>query len=238
MSIPNHLPHKQPSPIAVSTPLTTSNSSTTSTQVLLLPILPAACTICLTYFFAALRSLLDHHAPLLAKTNKSSRTAPTPWITTEILSLKSARSRLKHTYIASHSIFDLKLLRSATNRYHKFIAAAKKSFYASLVQSSSSKSRALWTTINNILQRTANRSLPTLSSLAARPQLFATYFSDKISKLHFNLQTNPSSTSSFSPTFTPSSTPLSLLPPYSKSTIYFLNPLTHTVISILFLPAY
>ena len=30
--------------------------------------------------------------------------------------------------------------------------------------------------------------------MAALPQLFAPYFSDKISKLHFNLQTNPSST--------------------------------------------
>ena len=88
-------------------------------------------------FFTTLRSLLDHHAPLLTKTNISSRTAPTPWITTEILSLKSVRRRLERTYIASHSIFDLKLLRSATNRYHKFIASAKKSFYASLVQSSS-----------------------------------------------------------------------------------------------------
>ena len=45
--------------------------------------------------FTTLRSLLDHHASLLAKTNKSSRTAPTPWITTEILSLKSARRRLE-----------------------------------------------------------------------------------------------------------------------------------------------
>ena len=80
----------------------------------------------LDLFFATLRSLLDHHAPLLTKTNKSSRTAPTPWITPEILSLKSARRRLEHTNIASHSIFDLKLLRSFTNRYHKFIAAVKK----------------------------------------------------------------------------------------------------------------
>ena len=90
----------------------------------------------LDLFFAILRSLLDHHAFLLSKTNKSSRTAPTPWITTEILSLKSARRRLKRTFIASHSIFDLKLLRSATNRYDKSVAVAKKSFYASLVQSS------------------------------------------------------------------------------------------------------
>ena len=108
-----------------------------------------------------------------------------------------------------HSIFDLKLLRSSTNRYHKFIAAAKKSFYAALVQSFSSKPRAHWKTINNILHRTANRSLPTSSPLAVLPQIFATYFSDKISKLHFNLQTNPPfHRGSFSPTFSPSSTPL------------------------------
>ena len=118
-------------------------------------------------FFTTPRSLLDHHAPLLAKTNKSSHTSPTSWISTEILSFKSAHRRLERTYIASHSISYLKLLRSATNRYHKFIAAAKTSFYASLAQSSSSKPRALW-----------------------------------------------------------------------KSTIYSLNHLIHTVISILFLPLY
>ena len=78
------------------------------------------------------------------------------------------------------------------------MAAAKKSFYASLVQSSSSKPRALWKTIHSILYRTVNRSLPTSSNLAALPQLFATYFSDKISKLHFNLQINPSSTPALS----------------------------------------
>ena len=158
-------------------------------------------------------------------------------LTTEILSLKSARRRLERTYIASHSIFDLKLLRSAINRYHNFISAAKKSLYASLVQFFSSKHRALWKTINNILQRTVNRSLPTSSPLAALPQLFATCFSDKISNIHFNPQTKPSSTParSLPPSPLLYST-LLLLPPYSKSTIYSLNHLIHTVISILFLP--
>ena len=160
----------------------------------------------LDLFFAIRRSLLDHHAPLLTKTNKSSRTASTPWITTEIFSLKSARRRQEHTYIATHSIFDLELLLSATNHHHKFIAAARKSFNASFILSSSSKPRALWKTVNNILQRTANRYLPTTSPLAALPQLFVTYISDKISQLHFILQTNHSSTSAHS--FPPSSPPL------------------------------
>ena len=91
----------------------------------------------LDLFFATLRSIHDHHAPLLTKTNNSSCTAPTLSITPEILSLKSALRRME-----SHSIFDLNFLRSSTNRYHKFIAAAKKSFYAALFQSSS-KPRAL-----------------------------------------------------------------------------------------------
>ena len=153
MFIPTHLPHQQPLLMAVSTPLTTPNSSTTSTQVLSLPTLPADCPICSIYFSQPFAHYLII-TPLLTKT-KTSRTAPTPWITTEILSLKSARRRLERTYIASHSIFDLKLLRSATNRYHKFIAVTKKSFYASLVQSSSCKHRALWKTINNILLQIA-----------------------------------------------------------------------------------
>ena len=50
MSIQTHLPHKQPSPIAASTPSTTPNSSPTSTQILSLQTLLAACPICSTYF--------------------------------------------------------------------------------------------------------------------------------------------------------------------------------------------
>ena len=73
--------------------------------------------------------------------------------------IKSDRRHLERTYIASHSIFDLKLLRSATNRYHKFIVAAKKLFYAALIQSFTFKPRALWKTINNNTQNW--KSLPT-----------------------------------------------------------------------------
>ena len=50
MSVPIHLPHQQPSPIAVSTPLTIPNSLMTSTQVLSFQTLPAACQTCSTHF--------------------------------------------------------------------------------------------------------------------------------------------------------------------------------------------
>ena len=50
MSVPIHLPHQQPSRIAVSTTMTTPNSLMTSTQVLSLQTLPAACPTCSTHF--------------------------------------------------------------------------------------------------------------------------------------------------------------------------------------------
>ena len=197
MSIPTHLPHQKPSPIAASAPSTTTihrRPQLKSSHYKPSQLLARSARLIFRNPSLTIRS----SRPLLTKTNKSSRTAPTPWITPNIFSLESARRRLERTYIASHSIFDLKLLRSSTNRYHKFIAAVKKSFYAALVQSSSSKPRALWKTINNILHRTANHFLPTSTPLAALPQLFATYFSDKISKLHFKPTNQPSSTSAHS----------------------------------------
>ena len=148
-------------------------------------------------YFTRLCSPLDHYASLLTTTNKSSRTAPTAptaWITTEILSLKTARRRLERTYIQSHSIFDLNLLRSAPNHYQKFIAAAKKSFLSSLVHSSSSNPRAL--------EKLSTRSYTELQ-IAPYPHhlLWLPYLSYlpptspiKSKQLHLNLQTNRSST--------------------------------------------
>ena len=104
---------------------------------------------------------------------------------------------------------------------------------------SSSKPRALWNTINNILHRTANRSLPTSS-------LWLPYHSYLP---HTSLIKSQSFISTCKPTSHPPQLILShlhpllystlpLLSPYSKSTICSLNHLIHTVISILFLPPY
>ena len=70
----------------------------------------------------------------------------------------------------------------------------KKSYISSLIVSSASNPRPLWNSINYILHRTTNNYLPACSLFSDRPQLFATNFSNKISKLHFNLETNPSPT--------------------------------------------
>ena len=113
MSVPTHLPHQEPSPIAV--------SSINAIDYLIFKSSYYKPSQLLDSYFATLCSLLDHHSPLLTKNNKSCRTAPTPWITTEILSLKSARRRLERTYIASHSFFHLPSIASISLSLYIYI---------------------------------------------------------------------------------------------------------------------
>ena len=172
------------------------------------------------------------HAPLITKSNKSSRTTLSPSITSEIIKLKSSRRRLERTYISSHSLLDFKILRTATNCYHRAISAAKKVYFSSRILSSLSNPRTLWKNINHILHRNINRTLPTSSPLSSLPQLFATYFSDKITKLYFNLQSNPSTTPIHLPPPSPlvSSSPLPL-PHYWKLPTLCPSRLIHPVVS-------
>ena len=127
MSVPTHLPHQQPSPIAVSTPLTTPNSLMTSTQVLSLQTLPAACQTCSTDFSQP----VAHYSIItpLSSSKPINPLALLPFpgspLKSSVLSLSAA---VWNASTSPHSIFYLKLLRSATNRYYKFKATAKNSF--------------------------------------------------------------------------------------------------------------
>ena len=89
---------------------------------------PNALTDLLDLYFSTLHSLLDCYASLLSKTNHSSCSSPSPWITPDILNLKSARHHLECIYINSRSISNWKMLHTTTNRYHKTILAAKHLF--------------------------------------------------------------------------------------------------------------
>ena len=142
-----------------------------STPVLTKP--PVTLTDLLDSYFTTLRSLLDRHEPLITKSNKSSRTTFSPWITSEIIKLESSRRRLESI---SHSFLDFKILRTATNRYHRAISAAKKAYFSSRILSSLSNPRTFWKNINHILHRNTKRIIPTSSPLSSLHQLFATCF--------------------------------------------------------------
>jgi exonuclease III len=137
---------------------------------------------------STLKNLLDKHAPLISKSIRSKPSQP--WFTPALNKLKSAKRRLERAWSKSHSSDDLKLLRSATNHYHAAVIKAKRNFNISLISSQVTNPRQLWKTVNKLLHRTLPQVLPSSESLSLLSQSFATFFSDKIHKLHTSLLLN------------------------------------------------
>jgi len=87
---------------------------------------------------------------------------------------------------------------------HAAIIKAKRTYNSSLISSSSTNPRQLWTNINILLHRSSLPALPSYDSLSLLCQSFANFFSDNIHKLHTSLLINRISASPHFPIpFTP-----------------------------------
>ena len=148
----------------------------------------------LTLYNSTLSSILDKHAPLITKQFTSRKS--NPWITPAILALKSARRKMERIYNSTRSLLDKQILNTATNHYNKVIASAKKCYHSNLVQSSASNPRELWKTINTLLHRNKTSPLPSPATFptASLAQSFASFFTDKIAKIHLTFSLTPTRT--------------------------------------------
>jgi len=90
-----------------------------------------------------LTSLINRpiHAPLKTKTIRAKPI--NKWYTPALSVLKTARRHLEYLCLRTHSPHHLKLVLTASNKYHSAIIAAKKRFNASLIASSSSSADSL-----------------------------------------------------------------------------------------------
>jgi len=138
---------------------------------------------------STLTSLIDIHAPLKTKTI---RVKPiNKWYTPALSALKRHAVTWKtFGFALTHSPHHLKLLRSASNKYHSANIAVNKCFNASFIISSSSNTRKLWNSINTLLERKPTPLLPSIASSQSLSQMFDTFFSDKILKLHTALKSS------------------------------------------------
>ena len=86
-----------------------------------------------------LSDLLNKHAPLKSKLFRPKPS--NPWFSPTLAKLKFTRCHLEKIWSSSHSLLDLKLLRSATNHYHAAIIKAKKTLqlFSHIIESSQSK---------------------------------------------------------------------------------------------------
>jgi len=103
---------------------------------------------------------------------------------------------------------DWSCFKSLRNKYHNLILAAKKHYYSNLVCSSSHNPKRLWQTVNNLLHRISSSPLPSSAPGVSLADSFASFFTDKISKLSLSLASNPTTTSPHLPSPSVGLTPL------------------------------
>lgn len=132
-------------------------------------------------FDKSLRSLLDHHGPVL---HKIITIRPrVPWINDEILTAKRHRRKAERRWRASRSITDLLSFRSCRNRVTFHMNKARCAYYTNFVNENC---------LNKRKQFTACKKLFNLSKCASRPlhsdpnQLendFGKFFCEKINSI-------------------------------------------------------
>jgi hypothetical protein len=88
-----------------------------------------------------LSSIVDKHAPV--KTKFISLKPANPWFTPALNKLKHACRSLQRVWLRSHSVEDLKLLRTATNHYHAAITNAKRDYFSNLITTNATNPRKL-----------------------------------------------------------------------------------------------
>ena len=133
-----------------------------------------------------LSSLLDIHAPLVTKLTQR-KSPSSPWFTPILRALRSSLRKAENIWKKTHSPCDLSCFKSLCNHYHKAILSTKKRYYSNLVSSSSSSPRHLWKTVNHLLHRKTSSPLPSVST-PSLSEKFASFFSDKVSKLRLAFQ--------------------------------------------------
>jgi len=142
---------------------------------------PSELTELVDCYNKTLTAILDKHAPVITKTIRSPKS--NPWFTPALNVLKKTRRKLERHWRSFPSLPNLSALRTATNHYYHAILAAKKRYHSNLVSSCRSNPRQLWKTVNNLLHRSTTSSLPNISSVTSVAKQFATFFSDKVTKL-------------------------------------------------------
>jgi exonuclease III len=158
---------------------------------------PANLEDLISCYNSTLTAILDTHAPLQTKPVRSTKS--NPWFTPALRVLKSARRRLERKWKSCKSSANLNLLHTATNFYHKSITAAKRLYHSNLISANQSDPRKLWQIINSILHRNKPRLAPSnpAADTSTTAQSFASFFSDKISRLQSSIP--PSATTPHTP---------------------------------------
>ena len=140
----------------------------------------------LNEFNTVLSSLIDKHAP--SRTITCPASTHKPFITPEIRTAKSLRSRLESIYRRSKSQLDLTNFKNQAKVVSRLISAARRDFFRQQISSNANNPRKLWTSLNKLLSRDSHPKQPLSIFLSDLPSVYFNLFSGKISQLHSTLR--------------------------------------------------
>ena len=135
---------------------------------------------------------MDKHAPL--KTVTCPSRPRKPFITEEIRTEKSKRSKLETISRRSNTPDNVKNFKIQSRHVAKLITTAKRHYFRNLVTQCSKQPKKLWSTLDSLLSRNSTPKLPNSISSSILANSFLQFFDHKISKLcsSFTSTANPS----------------------------------------------
>ena len=123
-----------------------------------------------------LRHLLDQHAPLITK--RVSLRQSVEWYDSECHAMKRTTRRLERQYRRQRSADTLSAWRTQFKAQRKLFQAKFSSYWLSAIDACRRNPRALWKTVNNLLQPPSQSATDKLSA-----DDFAKFFVDKVAKI-------------------------------------------------------
>ena len=139
-----------------------------------------------------LSNIVDKHAP--EKTRVFSVRVDTPWYNASLGEEKRLRRKHERTFKRTKLTVDKQRLDIQKNRYNHLLAEAKRDYFQSKVQNSTSKE--LYKVCNRLLNQEQQSVLPSHECTKELADKFVKYFIDKIAEIRKNLVKSPVETPS------------------------------------------
>ena len=127
-----------------------------------------------------LSGLLDKHAPTVTRTFTKGAAG---WLSDTYLQAKAVRCQFERFWRKNKSPLNRARLRKQIARCNTLITCHKSNYYRNLISDNAHDSKKLWQVLRSVLHSVPDKVLPSHASHIGLANRFATFFSDKISKI-------------------------------------------------------
>ena len=136
-----------------------------------------------------LSHILDRHALLVSSLKTKQRAN---WLSESYRLAKSLRRQFERAWQKDKSEYNRSRLRCQIARCNRLANRDKTVYYRKLISDNSHDSKKLWRELHKVLHRSYSTTLPTCESSKSLADRFATFFSNKIMKIHESFSSSES----------------------------------------------